>query len=240
MPTQTLSEKEKVILTVAIEEGGYFPFNYNENGELKGFSVDVLNYIEANSIYDFEFIVLPWPRALFLTSQGRVDLVLTLFKKPEREKIYHFIEPAYGHEINQFFTLTENDFEFSGQLESLAQHSIGTVREYSYGEYFDGTNYLNKLPALTEEVLLKLLLGKRIDLLIGNPLAFNQLILKNNLHAKVIPVEPYVARTPVHMALTRKRADAQEIKDTMGELTKKLKSSEYYQMLLKKYHLNFK
>ena len=80
MPTQTLSEKEKVILTVAIEEGGYFPFNYNENGELKGFSVDVLNYIEANSIYDFEFIVLPWPRALFLTSQGRVDLVLTLFK----------------------------------------------------------------------------------------------------------------------------------------------------------------
>lgn len=224
---------------MAIEEVGYFPFNYNDNGELKGFSVDVLNYIEAHSNYDFEFIVLPWPRALFLSSQGRIDLILTLFKKAGRENTYHFIEPAYADEINQLFTLKESNIEFNGKLESLAQYSIGTLREYSYGESFDEANYLNKLPALTEEVLLKLLLGKRIDLLIGNPLAFSQLILKNNLQGQVIAIEPHVALTPVHMALTRKRSDAQEIKNKIGKLTKKLKTTQYYQTLLTKYQLNF-
>jgi polar amino acid transport system substrate-binding protein len=33
-----IPENGKVILTVAIEEIGYFPYNYEENGEIKGFS----------------------------------------------------------------------------------------------------------------------------------------------------------------------------------------------------------
>jgi len=239
-PVNSSSEKERVLLTVAIEDVGYYPFNYNENGIIKGFSIDVLNYFEANSQYDFEFIITPWPRILFLVSQGKVDLILTLFKSEEREKKYHFIEPAYANEANQFFTLAENNITFSGQLEELTSYSIGTNREYSYGEYFDQADYLNKLPALTEPVLLKLLLGKRIDMLIGNPLAFNHMISQKNLSAKVKAIKPFVEITPVHMALTKKRQDAQEIKNTLEQLTKQLKSTPYYQELLSKYQLNFK
>lgn len=231
--------KNKTILTVAIEEVGYFPFNYTENGEIKGFSVDILEYIEAHSKYDFEFIILPWPRAVHLVAQGKIDLILTLFKNSEREQVYHFIEPAYGDEVNQLFTLTDSEFEFNGQLQQLSPYSIGTVREYSYGEIFDEAPNLQKLPALTEEVLLKLLLGKRIDMLISNPLIFNHLIAKNNVSAKVKAIEPYISITPVHMALTKDRKDAQEIKKTMGQLTQQLKATPYYQELLDKYQLNY-
>lgn len=233
-------EKGKKILTVAIEEIGYFPFNYNENGEIKGFSVDVLHYFEAHSRYDFEFIIVPWPRALYLVSHGKVDLILTLFKTPEREKTYHFIEPSYGYEANQLFTLIENDLEFNGQLHRLTPYSIGTVREYSYGEYFDQAHYLNKLPALTEEVLLKLLLGKRTDAIISNPLIFKKILSKENMSSKVKAIEPYVSITPVHMALTKKNKDSQEIKKKLGQLTLQLKTSPYYQELLDKYQLDYK
>jgi polar amino acid transport system substrate-binding protein len=236
----TIADEGKVTLTVAMEDIGYFPFYYTENGDTNGFSVDVLNFVAAHSKYEFEYVILPWPRAIHLVAEGQVDLILTLFKTSKREKMYHFIEPSYSNEINQLFTLMDNKFEFSGQLQQLAPYSIGTVREYSYGEYFDQATYLNKLPALTEEVLLKLLLSKRIDMLISNPLVFNQLILKENMSTKVKAIDPYISLTPVYMALTKKREDAQEIKKTIGELTQKLKLSAYYQVLIDKYHLNAK
>jgi polar amino acid transport system substrate-binding protein len=239
-PDVNHSKKNKITLTVAMEDIGYFPFYYKENGHYKGFSVDVLNFVEANSKYDFEYIILPWPRALYLVAEGKVDIILTLFKTSKREQIYHFIEPSYGSEINQLFALIDNKFQFTGKLQELTPYSIGTVREYSYGEYFDQATYLNTLPALTEDVLLKLLLAKRIDMIISNPLVFNQIISKEKMTAKVKAIDPYISLTPVYMALTKGREDSQEIKKTIGELTLKLKSTLYYQELLHKYHLNTK
>ena len=233
------SDIEKIILKVAVEEVDYFPFNYNDNGEMKGFSVDVLKYIEANSKYDFDFVELPWPRALHLVAQGEVDLILTLFRTSKREPKYHYIEPSYANEVNQLFTLIDNKFKFYGQLQELTPYSIGTKREYSYGESFDGANYLKKLPVLTEEILLNMLLGGRIDMIIGNPFAFNEIISKKNVNAKVRAITPYVAITPVYMALTRQREDSQEVKKKFDQLTAKLKASPYYTELLNKYKLNF-
>ncbi|MFT5295342.1 MAG: polar amino acid transport system substrate-binding protein [Colwellia sp.] len=214
----------RIILTVAIEETGYFPYNYEENGKIKGFTIDVLDYIEAHSKYDFEFVILPWPRALYLVEKGKVDLILTLFKNKQREKLYHFIEPSYGYEVNQLFSLTDNKFEFSGQLHQLSSFSIGTKREFSYGETFDKAKYLTKLPVLTEEVLLKLLLSERIDMAISNPYFFNKLILKYNVSNEVKAIWPYIDKTPVYLGLTKGRDDALEIKQTFGQLTEQLKA----------------
>ncbi|MDP7592188.1 MAG: transporter substrate-binding domain-containing protein [Litorilituus sp.] len=238
-PSDYLPKKTKVILTVAIDDSGYFPFNYQENGQMKGFSIDILDYFKAHSKYDFEFIVRPWPRTLYGVAQGKIDLILTLFKTPKREQEYHFIDPYYGYEANQLFTLVGNKFEFNGELKQLQPYSIGTTRDYSYGEAFDQADYLNKLPALKEEVLLKLLLGNRVDLIIGNPLIFNRIISKKSLTSQIKVLEPYIATTPVHMALTKKREDSQEIQQIFEQLTQQLKASPYYQQLLDKYQLNF-
>jgi len=236
----SLPEHKKVILTVLIDETGYFPFNYREAGEVKGFSVDILNYVKANSNYDFEFKARPWPRTLYLVEHGKADIVLTLFKTPKREQAYYFIEPFYGYEVNQFFTLAESKVSFNGQLQQLTPYSIGTLREYSYGNTFDQSDYLNKTPTLNEEVLFKLLLGKRVDMIIGNPFIFNKLAAKEKASSKIKAIMPYLEPTPVYMALTRKRDDAKEIKKTLEQLIIKLKSSPYYQELLEKYQLNFK
>jgi ABC-type amino acid transport substrate-binding protein len=233
------SKQERITLTVAVEEIGYFPYNYEENGEIKGFTIGVLDYIKTHSKYDFEFIIIPWARALYLLEQGEIDLILTLFKNKKREQIYHFIEPSYGYEVNQLFTLKDTKFEFTGELQQLTPYSIGTKRKFSYGETFDRASYLKKLPALTEAALLKLLLSNQIDMAIANPYIFNQLISKNNVTSKVRSIEPYVAKTPVYLGLTKGRDDSQEIKETFGKITEQLKSSYYYQELLNKYRLNF-
>jgi len=235
----TLPTKKRTVLTVAISEASYFPFNYIENGELKGFSVDVLDYFEAHSNYDFEYFSVPWPRGVYLVAQGKVDLILTLFKTPEREQVYHFIEPPYANEVNQLFTLAENNFEFSGQLQQLVPYSIGTVREYSYGKAFDQANQLNKVPALTEEVLLTLLLGKRIDMAISNNLVFNEMASQKKVNNKIRAIKPYISLNPVYIALSKKTVNSKEIKQNLETLTKQLTASTYFQELLNKHQLNF-
>jgi ABC-type amino acid transport substrate-binding protein len=238
-PDGNSSNNNKIILTVATTEDGYFPYYYKEDNELKGLSVDFLNYFEQHSKYDFEFVIMPWPRALYLVAHNKVDLVLTIFKTPEREKTYHFIEPSYGDEANQLFTLVENTAEFTGELQQLTSYSIGTLREYSYGDAFDKAGFLDKSPALTESVLLKLLLGRRIDMVISNPLIFNNLILKENVNEKVKALEPYIAITPVYMALTKGRDDSKIIEETLGRLSQQFKASADYKALLDKYQLNY-
>lgn len=230
--------KGKTILTVAIQEIGYFPFYYTENGKLQGFSIDILDYVAAHSKYEFEYIIRPWPRAIYLATQGEIDILMALVKTPKREQKYHFIEPSFADEVNQLFTLMGNDFEFAGNLKELIPYSIGTVRGYSYGEYFDQASYLNKSPALSEEILLKLLLSKQIDMLISNPLLFNNILLKESSFTHVKAIKPYISLTPVYTALTKRRKDASEIKKTMSELTQQLKLSPYYQILIDKYNLN--
>ncbi|GLX80048.1 amino acid ABC transporter substrate-binding protein [Thalassotalea insulae] len=235
-----VTKSNKTTLTVAIAEGGYYPFYYKEKDTLKGLSVDIINYIKVNSHFDFNFITLQWPRALDLVARGKVDLILTLFKTPKRKQIYYFIEPSYGSEINQLFSLTDTDIDFTGQLTQLAPYAIGTLREYSYGKAFDQAQYLKKRPALTEEVLLKLLLNKQIDMLIGNPFKFSRLINHEQLNTKVRAIMPYVAMTPVYMVLTKERKDSHTIKQTLEQLIQQLKSTPSYQELLDKYQLNFK
>ena len=233
-----LSAQKKITLRVAIEDAGYFPFNYKEDGKIKGFSIDVLSYFEENSNYNFEFVIRPWPRSLYLVAQGDIDLILTLFKNPEREQTYHFIEPSYAYEVSQLFTLANYKLNYDGQLNQLTPYSIGTTREYLYGKTFDKADYLTKLPVLNEEVLLKLLLAKRVDMIIANPLVFNQIAIRKNVSNEIKSITPYIALTPVYMALTKGREDSQEIKTALKQLTQQFITSHYYQELLDKYQLN--
>ncbi len=234
-----LAVQKRVTLKVAIEDAGYFPFNYQEDGKTKGFSIDVLSYFEENSNYDFEFVIRPWPRSLYLVAQGKIDLILTLFKNPEREQTYHFIEPSYAYEVSQLFTLANYKLNYDGQLNQLTPYSIGTTREYLYGKAFDQADYLTKLSVLNEEILLKLLLAKRVDMIIANPLVFNQIAIRKNVSNEIKPIKPYIALTPVYMALTKGREDNQEIKTTLERLTQQFIKSHYYQELLDKYQLNW-
>ncbi|WP_158970586.1 ABC transporter substrate-binding protein [Paraglaciecola sp. L3A3] len=237
MPASTAN---KITLTVATTEHGSSPYNFEENGSRKGLSIDILNYIEKNSKYDFEFIILPWSRAMHFVAEGKIDLMLTLFKSAKREQAYHFIEPSYANEAIQLFTLTDNKFEFNGHLADLTPYIIGVKSGFSYGESFEQANYLTKFSTFTEEVLLKLLLGKRIDFVISNPLHFNKLISNQSIRSKVKGMTPYIAMTPLYIALTKKRKNSLEIKENLEQLTKQLITTPYYQELLNKYQLNFK
>ena len=231
------SPVDKKILKVGFGIIDYPPYNYVINDEYQGIVIDIFHYIEDNSDYTFEFIKLPWPRVLQSVETGRLDIVATLFKVKMREERFYFVEPAYGTEINQLFTLTDTDVEFDGDLTQLKALSIGTIRDYSYGDVFDQATFLNKRPVIDEHTLIRLLKGGRFEMAIGNPTAFYKVASELNLKKHIKAISPIVSKTPVHLAITKQRKDAAQINNTLNELIVKLKASAHYQQLLDKYDL---
>ena len=234
---ESFPEEKRVTLKVAIGSKGYLPFMQVDY--VKGITFDILDYISAHSKYNFEYTQVPWPRALVLVANGQLDLLPIFFKTPDREQDYLFIDPPYAKEVNQLFALNKSNIKFDGDFQKLTKYSIGMRREFSYGEAFDHATYLQKKSAVNEEVMLKLLLNELVDIVISNPFELNQLITKYSVGNKVKPLEPYVSVTPVFLALTKERNDAQEVQHTIGKILKQLLTTPYYQTLLKKYQLNY-
>jgi len=231
------ASEKKIILTVGFSETDYPPYNFEKDGIYQGFTIDILNYIESKSEFSFKFIKLPWPRVLQSVKKGDVDLIATLFKTKPREGIYAFIEPAYGFEINQFVSLKNKRHQYSGDLTSLTELTIGTVREYSYGKAFDQADFLNKRAVIDEGTLVKLLLGQRVDLIIGNPMTFFHILKHEFKSESVEMLNPIVERSPVYFALTKQREDYQVIQQELEQLVIQFKQSKAYQQLFDKYHL---
>lgn len=89
--------------------GGYFPFTYVEQDELKGFEVDVMNAIGELSGDDIEFVTASFSGLAGMLESGRIDTIANQITiTPEREAKYAFTEP-YVYDGAQVVVRAGND-----------------------------------------------------------------------------------------------------------------------------------
>ena len=83
---------QKAKLTVGITE--FAPFEYYEGDELKGFDIDLMNYIGERIGFDIEFVNMSFDKLITAVVNGEVDCaisVITITK--ERESVIDFSNP---------------------------------------------------------------------------------------------------------------------------------------------------
>lgn len=74
--------------------GGYFPFTYVEQDELKGFEIDVMNAVGEITGDDIEFITASFSGLAGMLESGRIDTIANQITiTPEREAKYVFTAP---------------------------------------------------------------------------------------------------------------------------------------------------
>ncbi len=80
-------------------DGGTAPFNYqDENGNLVGYEVDLLNEIAARSDgkLQFKYNITNWDGIFASLDAGKADMIVNnITKKPEREEKYLFSDYSY-------------------------------------------------------------------------------------------------------------------------------------------------
>ncbi|MEQ5834838.1 transporter substrate-binding domain-containing protein [Marinobacter sp. NFXS9] len=226
------------VLVAALAEVDYPPFYYTEAGHLTGISVDVLNYLADQLKLRITYKRLSWPRVLQSLERGRVDIVTTYSYTPERARDVIYVHEPHATEINVFFTRTDSDVSFDGDLHALSGQMIGMIRGYSYGLAFDDADFVHKDSVLDERTLVRMVAGKRFNVAIGNPFAIRLEASRQGVEDEIRFLSPPVDMIPIYMAISRQYPDAEGLADAFGDAIRHLKASPLYEDWLERYGMN--
>jgi polar amino acid transport system substrate-binding protein len=112
-------------LTAYTEE--WAPYNYSENGVVKGIATDVLRAACAQASLECEFKVVPWARAMAMVSSTSNTLLYTTARKPSREQDFLWVGPLMPRT-----TWVYVNYQNNGRINdfaSLGKSRIGIVRD---------------------------------------------------------------------------------------------------------------
>ena len=104
------------------------PYNYQENGALKGFSVDLLEAITANmgtKVTREEVHLVPWTEGYQTVLTRNNTVLFTTARLPEREGSFKWAGPVFAIP-NVLFALPDREIVITGP-ESLKNYRIGVI-----------------------------------------------------------------------------------------------------------------
>jgi len=114
--------------------------------------------------YDVDVTYMPWNRALVNVMEGRNEALLAAYYTDERAG-----KMLYSHSIGQteivLFKRQKSTIEYS-DLTDLKSYTIGTIRGAATSTEFDAADYLEKIVLPSPDIMIKMLLADRIDLLV--------------------------------------------------------------------------
>jgi polar amino acid transport system substrate-binding protein len=106
------------------------PYNYRENGTLKGISVDLLGEITARMgkrVYPDQVYLVPWSGGYQAALTGNNTVLFTTFRLPERETSFKWVGPIV---TDRFVLFAARDQAIAiGGPEDLKGYRIGVVAD---------------------------------------------------------------------------------------------------------------
>ena len=96
----TVKEKDFIKthpLITAQNEADYPPYNFNDKGEAKGFSIDYLNLLAERLGIKVKYVSgYSWSEYMEMAHNNKLDVMLNIMRTPQREKFLHFTQPYAG------------------------------------------------------------------------------------------------------------------------------------------------
>jgi len=148
-------------------ELNWAPFNFNEFGKAKGYSIDLINLVAKKTDLQIEFVTGPtWDQFLGMIQHKKLDIMLNIVHSEEREKYLNFTDPfiKVGHGI----AYHENDNSIHSFQDLLKNKTIALEKGFYYHEYFK-KNYPNIKLYLAKDGVetLQMVSSKQVDATLG-------------------------------------------------------------------------
>lgn len=170
-----------------------------------GFGAEILREAFHRAGHKVSFAIMPWVRALKEVEIGKHDAVCFAYHSQERERNFIFSAP-YAESVLGFCKLRESDITVQS-LQDLTPYRIGVVRGFVNTPEFDALGSLKKEEVKNEEMNLKKLLNRRVDLIVIDRFVMRHL-MKTRFPAHKDTVEfldPPLAVHPLHLMFSKKR-----------------------------------
>lgn len=215
----------------------YPPYEYTENGVIKGVAVDVIKETFKLMGHEVKIEVWPWARSIEMIKNGDADGIFTFFKNPEREAFVHFSKEAVVQQKIALWVRKDSGITFDGDLSHLRNYRIGVVRKTSYGDRFDnavkkGTLKITESYTINEAI--KLLVNKRIDVWVSNYHGAVFELKKSGIFMEVRELQPSLQDSAAYVGFSKKRNLA-SLRNQFDTALAKLKTSGRYDAIVKAY-----
>jgi len=148
----------------------YPPYNFSENGAVKGASVEQAELIMKVLDTEYSFEILPWARALSLTENQPWTCLFTTGHDDERDKRFKWVEPLLADHM--VMVRKAGSGVNPANIEEAKRFTVGTQREDFSANYLKKNNFPKIDLAADMETTEKKLLNGRIDLMMTSKKTF--------------------------------------------------------------------
>lgn len=202
------------------------PKIFRENGKLRGTYVDIIKAVCARMKVEAIFEQYPWPRAVTMVKNGKVDAIFPPFKTPERLEFLYFPFEPVSYTRNAIFARKIRNINVRS-MEDLKNLVVGVNDQYSYGPQFD--NYKKNLTldlSRNEEMQINKLgyNGKvRMDVAAASEEPFKYLSKKMG-YAKEFEMIYVISETPSYVAFTKAHGEkGKKLAENFSKILKQLR-----------------
>ena len=196
---ETEESSDKLDLSLDIESvtvatsPGYEPFEFEEDGELKGYDVDIWNEFEERTGIEVKWEYADFSGLLGLISSGKADAVSAqMSPTPEREESFCFSDPVnyYGSTV-----VVAEDNEEIKSVDDLSGKTVGVgsgnaMQQSVEAMYPDGDVKFEVYTSATLEAMLDDIAYGRIDAVLAQDIQ-TYMAMKANENLKLKVLDPF-------------------------------------------------
>ncbi len=197
-------------------ESQWPPYNFVENGNVKGFSNEYIQLIAQKVGFEVEFVVGPtWDEFMTLLAEKKIDVVTNMVITEDRQKFAIYSDQYVFDLVNSLLTL--KDGKDYTELEQLKGKNLAIVRGFFFEEiltkYYPEINLL-----LTNNTLdaMKQVEAGRADTALENHATFNYYIDRyflKDLVSRPLINNPYLSNAGQYLGIRNDRPILKSILD---------------------------
>lgn len=208
----------------------YPPFNYTDNGKLKGLSVELMHKVMEAAKLPYDMELMPWARAITLAEHNDGYCVFTTVHNKERDRRFQWVEPLLTS--HAYLIKSTGSDVHAKTIDEAKQYLVGTQRSDYSVDILEAKQFKRiDLASEIDVTLNKLLLG-RIDLMAMAG------ILVYELQEKGTPIEPVLVLAENINGVACNKSIPRETIAKMQDSLNKLIADGTQAAIFKKYSFN--
>lgn len=206
------------------------PYQFYENGEYKGFLMDLTTTIFDEMNIRVTYIPLPYSECLKQFENNEIDMIMGLRYNIDLEEMLNFSDSL----VNSTISIVVPNAQIEDVQKNIGKAPllIAVERDSAEYEYVKNIKKANFNNAFNQEAVVDLMLLERADMMIGVRHVAEYLLEKNNVTALYTFNNSYETPIDYYLAMNK---DNEKMLRTFNEMLKKLKLDGEYEGLYNKW-----
>lgn len=213
----------------------------NEQTTISGIDVDIVQEIARQLQLKVEYVHCTWERCLELMKNGEVDLLSSVYKKPEREEYMLYLNAPYLDRLPiAFYYLKDKNYHIQSYEDLYQFERVGVLQGAGYFERFDQDTRIKKFEVPSQDQLFPMLIAGRLDIIAGYVPTENYRLLTEGYQDQIERSSyEFQELIPVYMSISKNSAFMSARLDDFNRINEQLIKNGFIKGIIDAYYARY-